>query len=310
MRSSSSAMAMAMAIDPRLLRSFVVLAEELHFGRSAERLNIAQPGLSQQIRRLEVQVGSPLFTRDSRAVELTDAGRAMLEPARAALRAVEQAESAAREAVRIARHPLRVGVAFDLEDIVAVVGSYAAKHSDVQLWIARMYESQGHVMLTAGLIDAFVGLAPPEDSGITRKRAIDIPLFALLGLHHPLATRSAVPLETYRQSPIAILARDHAPEQFDYYVEALSEGAGRQALSLREFRPSGTGSNSDIVEEVAAGHAVGFGSPATLAVRARHLRLLPFETPLFIPTYMSWKRERSTIVDTFVAHMSGGSSAG
>jgi len=291
------------AIDPRLLRSFVVLAEELHFGRAAERLNVAQPGLSQQIGRLERQAGSQLFTRDSRSVELTDAGRAMLDPARAALRAVEQAESAAREATRIARHPLRVGVTFDLEDIVAAVGSYAAKHPEVQLWVARMYEPHGHAMLAAGLLDAFVGVAPTEDPGVTRIRAIDVPLFALLGLHHPLAAHSAVPLGSYRQSPIAIFARDHAPEQFDFYVDVLSQGEGREGLSLREFRPIGTGSNSDIIEAVAAGHAVGFGSPAALAGPARNLRLLPFDPPLFVATYLSWQPERSVIVDTFVEHM-------
>jgi DNA-binding transcriptional LysR family regulator len=300
-------MAMEMAVDPRLLRSFVMLAEELHFGRSAERLNIAQPGLSQQIHRLERQVGSALFTRDSRAVELTDAGRAMLEPARAAIRAVEQAERAAREAARIARHPLRVGVTFDLDDIVAAVGSYAAKHSEVQLWLARVYESQGHAMLAAGLIDALVGLAPTEDSGVTRIRAIDVPLFALLALNHPLAARSSVPLDEYRQSPIAIFARDHAPDQFDHYVDVLSQGEGRQALALREFRPSGTGANVDVIQEVAAGDAVGFGCPATLAVHARHLRLLPFDPPLFVPTYVWWQPERSVIVDTFVEHMAASS---
>jgi DNA-binding transcriptional LysR family regulator len=292
-----------MTIDPRLLRSFVVLSEELHFHRAAERLNIAQPGLSQQIARLERQVGSPLFTRDSRAVELTGAGRAMLVPARAALRAVEQAERAAREAARIARHPLRVGVTYDLEDVVAAVGSYAAQHSEVQLWVTRMYEGQGQAMLAAGLIDAFVGLAPTEGSGVTRTRAIDVPLFALLGLNHPLATRSAVLLEVYRQSPIAIFARDHAPEQFDHYVDVLSEGEGREALSLREFRPSGTGSNADMIDEVAAGHAVSFGSPGTLSLRAPLLRLLPFDPPLFVPTYMWWQPERSAIVDTFVKGM-------
>jgi DNA-binding transcriptional LysR family regulator len=292
-----------MAIDPRLFRSFVMLAEELHFGRAAERLHVTQPGLSDQIRRLELQVGAALFIRDSRPVELTDAGRAMLAPARVALRAVDQAERAAREAARIGRHPLRVGVTFDLEDIVPAVAAYASNHSNVQLWISRMYETQGHEMLSAGLIDALVGSVPDEGPGVTRIRAIDVPLFALVGPNHALATRSAVPLSAYRQSPIAMFARDHARDQFDYYINVLSEGQGRQALSVREFRPVGTGSNVEIIAEVAGGHAVGFGTPATLAAPARHLRLLPFDPPLFLPTYISWHTQRSVIVDSFAEQM-------
>ncbi len=114
-----------MALDPRLLQSFVVLAEELHFGRAAERLNLAQPALSQQISRLEKQVGPKLYTRNSRMVELTDAGRAMLEPARAALRAADQAERAAREASRVAPHPLRVGVSLYVPQTVPAVATYS-----------------------------------------------------------------------------------------------------------------------------------------------------------------------------------------
>jgi hypothetical protein len=94
----------------RAARRLVVLAEELHFGRAAERLNVAQPALSQQIHRLEQQVGTPLYTRNSRLVELTDSGRAMLDPARAALRAGDQAERAEREASRTAAHPLTIGI--------------------------------------------------------------------------------------------------------------------------------------------------------------------------------------------------------
>jgi DNA-binding transcriptional LysR family regulator len=296
-----------MAIDPRLLRSFVVLAEELHFGRAAERLNLAQPGLSQQIHRLEEQAGSPLFTRNSRLVELTDGGRAMLEPARAALRAVDQAERAAREASRITAHPLRVGVNFFLEETVPAVAAYASAHAEVQLWISRMYEPQGHEMLHAGVLDAFVGTFPStrrESSDVERKRGMDVPLFALVAVHHPLAKRSVAPLDAFRQSPIAMFAREHAPDQFDYFVDVLSGGEGREALSIREFRPTGTGTHSDLLAEVGAGHAVGFGTPATLAPRASHLRLLPFEPGLTIPTYVSWRPQRSPVVDAFVEQLS------
>jgi hypothetical protein len=98
-------------------------------------------------------------------------------------------------------------------------------------------------------------------------------------------------------------AKVHATRQRDYLVDLLSEGQGRQAMSVREFRPTGTGSNGDIVVEVGAGHAVGFGTPATLASRARHQRLLPFDPPLCIPTYVSWHAQRSPVIDAFVEHM-------
>jgi DNA-binding transcriptional LysR family regulator len=295
-----------MAIDPRLLRSFVVLAEELHFGRAAERLNLAQPGLSQQIHRLEQQVGSSLFTRNSRIVELTAGGRAMLAPARAALRAADQAERAAREASRTTAHALRVGVSYFIEDMVPAVAAYASAHPEVQLWISRVYEAQGLEMLRAGVLDAVVGsLASAEDenSDVKRTRSMDIPLFALVGVDHPLARRSQVPLTDYRDSPIAIFARDHAPEQFDYFIDVLSQGAGREALSIREFRPAGTGPYGDILAEVDAGHAVSFGTPATFAAGANHLRLLPFKPALTVPTYISWRPQRSLVIDSFVEQL-------
>ena len=295
-----------MALDPRLLESFVVLAEELHFGRAAERLNIAQPGLSQQIQRLEQQVGSKLLTRNSRMVELTASGRVMLEPARAALRATAQAERAVREASRITAHPLRVGVNFYVEDVVPALSAYASDHAEVQLWTSRMYEPQGQEMLAEHSIDAFVGgeFALPEATTLSRVHVADVPLLALAGPNHPISKRSAVPLSVYRQTPVVMFARDHSPVQFDFLVDLLSEGIGREALTIREFRPTGTGSNPDIVAEVGSGNAVGFGSPATIASRAPHLRFLPFDPPLFIPAYLSWQSERSAVVDAFVAQMS------
>jgi DNA-binding transcriptional LysR family regulator len=294
-----------MPLDPRLLQPFVVLAEELHFGRAAQRLHIAQPALSQQIRRLEQQIGSELYTRNSRIVELTDSGRAMLQPARAAIRAAEQAERAAQEASRITGNPLRVGVNLHVEDVVPVVVAYASQHADVQLSLSRIDEPHGHEMLSAGLLDAVVGTyEPTEGSAVSRTHAVDVPLYALVGPHHPIARLAAAPLEDYRQSTIAILDRDYAPEQFDRYVDLLSEGQGRHVLSMREFRPTGDVPQADILLEIGAGHAVGFGTPGTFGPRAGHLRLLPFDPPLSIPTYVSWHAERSRVVDAFVDHLS------
>src|SRR3954454_9281183 len=85
-------------VETRELRYFVAVAEELHFGRAAERLGIAQPPLSRAIRALERRLGAPLFDRTTRAVALTDAGAVLLAEGRAALDAVDAVERRARRA--------------------------------------------------------------------------------------------------------------------------------------------------------------------------------------------------------------------
>ena len=82
------------------LRYFVAVAEELHFGRAAERLHISQPPLTQQIQRLEARVGCPLFRRTSRKTELTDAGRALHDAARAILQEAQRALDGTRRVAR------------------------------------------------------------------------------------------------------------------------------------------------------------------------------------------------------------------
>ena len=96
-------------MELRHLRYFVAVAEELHFRRAAERLHVAQPAVSEQVRKLEEELGVRLFDRTQRSVSLTDSGAAMLEEARRVLRQAEIAQTAARNASERATTRLRIG---------------------------------------------------------------------------------------------------------------------------------------------------------------------------------------------------------
>ena len=114
-------------MELRHLRYFVAVAEERHFGRAAERLHIAQPPLSQQIRRFEAELGEPLLYRTTRSVELAPAGEALLERAREILAAVDSAVEDARRAARGEYGRLAIG--FTGSSTYAMLPSLAAAHA-------------------------------------------------------------------------------------------------------------------------------------------------------------------------------------
>ena len=146
-------------MELRQLRYFVAVAEELHFGRAAERLHIAAPSLSQQIIALERELGAELFVRDRRSVHLTEAGRSLLEDARRMLALAEDARQRLRRKAADTP-PLRIGyVSWLPEDITALLAPAAAVRVDE--WVLPSHAQADRV--AEGSLD--LAMAWVDDSG-------------------------------------------------------------------------------------------------------------------------------------------------
>ena len=177
-------------LDLRRLRYFVALAEELHFGRAADRLGIAQPVLSRQIAKLERELGTDLVTRSSRRVELTPAGRQLADDARPLLATAGAAGRRARRAAA-GRPALTVGF-FVGDPIITLVRAFDAAHCDTDIDATRLYWSDQPGALLDGRVDVSFVHLPIDDSGLDLAHLYSAPRLALLPGGHEHAGRSEV----------------------------------------------------------------------------------------------------------------------
>ncbi len=175
---------------------FVVLAEELHFGRAAERLHRSQPPLSRQIRLLEEELGVDLFTRNAQRVSLTDAGRAFLHEIRPVLRRVWQAAEAARRAAAGETGHLAVSATgsaiFGI--LPRVLRAFRARHPRVALELHQAPKgAQIQALKERRIAIAFVR-SLTEDEELAHDLVLEEPLLVALGRENPLAARAAISL--------------------------------------------------------------------------------------------------------------------
>jgi DNA-binding transcriptional LysR family regulator len=184
----------AEGIELRLLRYFLAVAEEGHFGRAAKRLHISQPPLSQAIRKLETHLGVELFRRGSRGVALTDAGATFAEEVRKVLAGVDVAVAEARRAGG-AQSALRIGAAayIQLEPLHRFVAALRERHPTSHAHVARLPALEQQRRLRDGRLD--LGLFPETDDqdGLRREPLLpEEPLAAFMAPDHPLAGNDAI----------------------------------------------------------------------------------------------------------------------
>ncbi len=215
------------------LRSFVVLADELHFGRASKRLFISQPALSKQIRRVEEKVGGALFTRTRRKVEITEAGRVLLAGAYKVLREDEAALSLAREAVLGRAGTLRIGfgIASVSEILPRTILRFRKTYSQVELKMHDMSTPAQITALVEGNIDIGIVRLP-----IAHTELDSLPLFheqLVVATFESLSYNSRQGLAALRNQPFVLFSRATSATLHDH-VLGLCRRAGFSPTIVQE----------------------------------------------------------------------------
>jgi DNA-binding transcriptional LysR family regulator len=184
-------------VELRQLEYFVAVAEECHFTRAAQRLHVAQSGLSASIRSLERELGAALFVRSTRQVELTEAGRALLVEARRALTNVAAAKDAVAAVQGLLRGRLAVGTIQCLctVDLPGVLARFSRQHPGVDIQLR--HDSSGALVeqVRAGRLDlAFVTRPPRTPDEVVVEPLDTLPMMLACGPDHPFADRERVDL--------------------------------------------------------------------------------------------------------------------
>lgn len=220
-----------MTLYSRRLLAFVAVAEELHFGRAADRLRMSQPPLSQQIRQLEASVGVALFERTTRSVELTPAGQVLLDRARRLIHDAHGAVDATHRAARGELGSLSLGftatAAFQV--LPRAISAYRGRYPEVALMLHEYNSAEQVEALRRGRID--VGLlrhhGALDDPALRFERIASEPMQLAMPKGHALARFQRVPLRALDgQDFIGFDAR--ASRYFDGLLRRLFERAGCQ----------------------------------------------------------------------------------
>ena len=220
-------------MELRHLRYFVAVAEERHFGHAAERLHIAQPPLSQQIRRLEAELGEPLLYRTTRSVELAPAGEVLLERGREILAAVDSAVEDARRAARGEYGRLAIG--FTGSCTYAMLPALAAALGRALPGV--VLDLQGELLTpaqVARLVDGTLDLGllrpPVNERALSTEVLRSEPLLAVLPESHRLASSEAIPLELLEGEPFIT---------YPSHFRSVVHDAVEDACAAHGFKPTG-----------------------------------------------------------------------
>jgi DNA-binding transcriptional LysR family regulator len=283
----------------RHLVSFLAIAQELHFGRAAARLHLAQSSLSQQLQRLERDVGVELVSRTPHEVKLTPAGRVFEREARRLIDQAAGAVRAARDAASGRLGSISVGFNFPAGQRVLqpTLRRLNADYPDlsIKLWEARSGPQLS--ALAAGKIDVALAFAGPLASRLRSQRVLTVPLVAIVGLEHPWARREQAPFSELAEQRCVLFRREQSPAMHD----AIFAAADRSGIRLTIDDEIDDSAATGLV--VTTRDVVGFASAVRGAdALAKNLVAVRLVDPVpTVAVYAVWRPDPQPAVGAFLS---------
>jgi DNA-binding transcriptional LysR family regulator len=228
-------------MELRHVRCFLAVAEHLHFSRAAASLGLSQANLSEQVRRLEAELGFPLLTRTSRRVSLTPAGTAFQQGARRALANLDHAAATATDIAAGRLGQLRLGaVGSALTEVVpAILRALRRRAPELTATVAQLSNTAQLTALAHGELDAGFVRTPQPIPGLRYEPVVVEPFTAVLPADHRLATAKTVSLDQLADDTLVIWPRSDGPGFYDQITELCARHGWRpQAMLHASDTPS------------------------------------------------------------------------
>jgi DNA-binding transcriptional LysR family regulator len=275
--------------DLNQLRCFVTVAEELHFGRAAARLNMTQPPLSRQIQVLEHIVDAPLLERTSRSVRLTPAGRSFLPEARRILKLAESASQVARRIAMGKTGSLKLGytAAAAYGYLPELIAACRARLPEVDFSLKEMVSGDQLEALTSGQIDAGLLRPPIGRPELATRRVLAEPLLAAIPRKHPLASTATLSIKDFDNQPFVM----YSPYESRYFHDLLVALFTHADVLPRYVQHLGQIHSILAMVRAGLGAAIVPAAAASLRIADVKLRPLKLRAPAPVELFLVWRRD-------------------
>lgn len=294
-----------MSSEPELrqLRTFVAVAEELHFTHAAERLNLAQQSLSAQIRRLEERLGVELFERTTRRVELTEAGRTLLSHALPLLAAANRAWDEVSRVGRGETGTMSVSYAPTARQEVLPQILAEVHHRYPGMEVKSCETWWGRDAITSGLSDvAIIRGGIPDQPELQSAPLMESRLGLVLGSNHPFSGLDLITVEQVAAMALVIPARRFSPGFHDAIVGVLrTRGFSGEVIEYENLGSRFLLDDESACAHICSGDAFGFGFQGQYPELPPELVWIPIEPTLCVPMNMCWNQNADAVVRNFVA---------